>query len=66
MSISSEDNIPCLLVRMWICLVTKRKQARIAMAATELAAYAWATQNDELWEIMDPLQEDLWDEIYSK
>lgn len=62
----SEDNLPCLLSRMWICLVLKRKQARIARAASTLASYAWNTGNDELYELTMPLQERLWDEIYKK
>ena len=57
---------PCLLRRMWVCIVLKRKQARIARAASTLASYAWNTGNDELYEITYPLQEKLWDAIYAK
>lgn len=66
MSGETSDSLPCLLVRMWICLVLKRKEAKVAMAASTLARYAWNTGNDELWEITKPLQERLWGEIYKK
>lgn len=51
---------------MWICIVLKRKEARIARAASTLASYAWSTGNDDLYEITYPLQERLWDAIYAK
>ena len=57
---------PCLLRRAWICLVLKRKEARVAAAASTLACHAWNTGDDELWEQMYPLQEKLWDAIYAK
>jgi len=65
---STNQNLyyPCLLRRIWICLVLKRKEAKIAAAASTLAAYAWNTGNDELYEQMYPLQEKLWDELYAK
>jgi hypothetical protein len=57
---------PCLLRRAWICLVLKRKEARVAAAASTLACHAWNTGDDALWEQMYPLQEKLWDAIYAK
>jgi len=57
---------PCLLLRMWICLVLKRKDARVARAASTLAIHARETGNDELFDLMFPLQEKLWDAVYPK
>lgn len=62
----SEDNVPCLLSRIWTCLVLKRKEWWIAMAASTLTGYARNTGNDELYEQMDPLQEKLWNELFKK
>ena len=62
----ASDCYPCLLRRMWICIVLKRKQARIARAESTLASYAWSTGNDDLYDITYPLQEKLWDAIYAK
>ena len=44
----------------------KRKEARVAAAASTLACHAWNTGDDALWEQMYPLQEKLWDAIYAK
>ena len=41
---------PCLLRRAWICLVMKRKEARVAAAASTLACHAWNTGDDALWD----------------
>jgi len=46
--------------------VMKRKEARVAAAASTLACHAWNTGDDALWEQMYPLQEKLWDAIYAK
>jgi hypothetical protein len=58
------DEYPCFLVRAWICLVMKRKEYRIAAAASTLALYALKTGNDELYDQMYPLQEKLWGCLY--
>jgi hypothetical protein len=63
---SPSDGYPCLLRRAWICLVLKRKEARVAAAASTLAAHAWMTDDDELYAITYPLQERLWKAIYAK
>lgn len=61
----NKSSKPCLIYCMWVCLVTKRKEAKVARAASVLASHAWNTGNDELWEQMHPLQEKLWDAIYA-
>jgi hypothetical protein len=56
---------PSLIYRVWVCLATRRKEAKVARAASTLAYHAWMTGDDELWEQMYPLQEKLWDAIYA-
>jgi hypothetical protein len=57
---------PCLLYRVRVCVFLKRKEARIARAASTLALYARQINDDTLFEQMYSLQEKLWDAIYPK
>lgn len=60
----NNDDLPCLLKRIWICFILKRKQAKVAMAASTLASHAFKTGDDKLYDLMFPLQEKLWEELY--
>jgi hypothetical protein len=59
-----EVKYPSLFMRIYICLFKERKKWKIARAASILRAYAFNTMNDQLAEIIDPLETKLWKEIY--
>lgn len=56
---------PNLLIRIYICLFKEREKWKIARAASVLKAHSFNTwAYHDLYEVLDPIETELWKEIY--
>lgn len=63
---NEEINYPNYFIRVWRCLVQRRKTWRLARASSILALHALETDNDPLYEHMMRLHDELWLKVYKE